>query len=261
MHLIELTGLPGSGKDTVVPVVVEYLSKRGIKVFEKRQLFLESKEFPQWFKPFTNFVHSLPIPIRNKFLTLFSKIIDDNYNYLAKYILANGAFVESTMKDISDSPLPNQQKKLAALWFLNLLNFYQMSIDSLTGNTALILSEGYFHKVINFYVHLNHDLNYKRMEAYINNIPVVNVLIKVNCSIGICTERMLKRGLPKIIRGCSTSEVKKYLELSNDAINFSQNIITSKGTKIIEIDNSTSSFSRKNIIDQLFSLNDYLKPN
>ena len=251
MRLIEITGIPGSGKSTITPIINKFLKTEGFKVYDKYILILSCDEFPLNRSLSTMFIRLFPAAVRDKILALSYRILDNKRIYMAHYLLENWKFYETTMNNILKSPIPLYQKNWLVLWWFNLISTYQMAMESLGENSILILDEGFYHKVINFFVHLGHDLEYLKIEAYVKCIPPIDILIQVETSIEKCLERLTKRALPRVIRGSTTSEVRNYLVNTKKAIEYSNDIISANGTKIIKIDNSISPLSPKNIITQL----------
>ena len=133
-----------------------------------------------------------------------------------------------------------------------------MALESLEESSVLILDEGFFHKVINFFVHLNFDLEYTKIQAFLKDIPNIDLLILIEAGISNCLGRLENRSLPKVIRGSTTLEVRGYLESSQKAIDYSETILAAKGTKIIKIDNSTFPFLEKHITKQLAEESEWL---
>ena len=78
MRLIELTGLPGCGKSTILPIIKKYLKNRGFEIYDKQVLIVNCKEFPINKTFFTSLIKFFPIPFRDKILTLFYRILDIN---------------------------------------------------------------------------------------------------------------------------------------------------------------------------------------
>ncbi|MCZ6594991.1 MAG: hypothetical protein O6943_08760 [Bacteroidetes bacterium] len=251
MRLIELTGLPGSGKSKILPIVRKYFSNRGLEVYDKHLLVLSCKEFPLNKIFITTFINFFPGTFRDKILALFYRLLDNKQTYIAHYLLENWKFSETILNNISESPFPSYQKNWLVLWWFNIISLYQMGLESLQKDAIILFDEGFYHKVINFFVHLKTDLEYAKIECYVKGIPNVDILIHVETSLDKCLERLKSRKLPRVIRGSRTPEVRSYLEKSREAIQYSQKIICTKGTKIVKIENSSSPFSQMNITDQL----------
>lgn len=251
MKLIELTGISGSGKSTITPIIKKFLKTEGFEVYDKYILVLRCNEFPVNRRFSTVFIRLLPASFRDKMLALFYRVLDNKRIYLAHYLLENLGFYETTINNISEAPIPFYQKNWLILWWFNLISTYQMAVESLEKNSILILDEGFYHKLINFYVHLGHDLEYSKIQTYVESIPHIDILIHIETSIDKCIERFSKRNLPRVIRGRTMQEVTNYLENSKKAIEYSNNLISTKGTKIIKIENSDQPFYQKNITRQL----------
>jgi hypothetical protein len=198
--LIELTGIPGSGKTKVAPIIQKHLKKSGFEIYDKHLIISLCKEFPLNKNIFIKFTKFFPIKIRSKISGLFFRILNNKQIYMAKYLLENRKFCETTMNDISESPIPSKHKNLIVLWWLNLISTYQIALESLEENSNLILDEGFFHKVINFYVYKNDNLNYSKMQAYIESIPEIDVLVRIETSLDMCFERLKNRKLPRVIK-------------------------------------------------------------
>jgi thymidylate kinase len=251
LRLVELTGTPGSGKSTISPVIIKYVKSKGLKIFDRHSLLLNHNNIPPQKNFYITILKYFPDSFRKRFLNSLYRMLDINRIYMANFLLDNWCVNEATFQNISNTPLPHHKKNWLILWWLNLITQYQMARETLEDNSIIILDEGFYHKIINFFVHQNADLEYSKIGSYIKNIPFIDILIQIETNLENCLERLDNRDLPRLIRGSTPQELYNYLKKAKNAIEFSLDIISQKGTKIIKIDNSISPFSPKYIASQL----------
>ena len=248
---MELTGTPGSGKSTILPLIVRYYQKKGYKVYDRHSLVFRYSQLPAGKIQSIALLKYFPLFFRKIFLAPTYRLFDLNRDYTAKFLLQNWNINEKTLKSISETPLPLDIKRALVLRWMNLTSQYQMAQEILNHESILILDEGFYHTLVNFFVHISFDLEYSNIASYIKNIPDIDILVHVHTSLDDCMRRLAHRKLPGVIRGARQDHVRFYLEKAQKAIEFAQDKITEKGTKIIKIENYSNPFSSNDIVGQL----------
>jgi len=254
LQLIELTGIPGSGKSTILPLIKQYFTKLGIETYDKLDVIVNCKEFPFNGLLFQKFFNLFPQKTKKNFYGLLNRILNLREIYSTEYILNNTTLHNFIIENINNCPVSSSHKYLMFRWWISLISIYQMGINYLPNKNILILEEGFFHKIINFYVFQFDKLNYRDIELYIEKIPAPNHLFYIEADKNLCLKRLNNRKLPKILQNASEKMIVEYLDRSERVIQYALDLINARGTAVTNIQNSSESFFEKSILSQLSNI-------
>lgn len=252
MKIIEFTGIPGSGKSTVLPIVQYYLKTNGYQVYNSDDIirsidlgYFRNKSLRLLLNPLLNL---LPKKIYTN-MYICSKT---RQRYQINYILNNIDFIRYVVKLTNSRPIPKSHKALILYRFIYLAELYQIAIETLGNNSILIFDEGYIHKVVSFFVsNEEKETKYTEIEKYLSFIPYIDLLVSVRTNQDLCNKRIKKRKLPRRLEGKTDVEISDYLTRSNAIINYTIKFLSKKKINMIEIDNNYNKFEKDTILKQL----------
>lgn len=252
MKTIEFTGLPGSGKSALLPIIKIYLKKKGFKVFDSSDLFLSTKHILLNNGFFRVLLSSFPQSIQKIVKIKFSKLANIDSFYQLRYIKEHFDIFSYVYRWNQQRTIPESHKMLIINWLIKLGGIYQLAYESLNKNSYLILDDGFVQKVISFFVSIEEEIiNLDEIDVYLNKIHKVDILFRIETPKKTCLNRMKLRGYPKRLKGCSLDKIDKYLSNSETAIHHAVRILSGKKTKIIEINNSQNHLSEESIYSQI----------
>jgi hypothetical protein len=252
LKLIEFTGIPGSGKSTIVPIVKSYLKEQGLDIFDAKNVILCGENFHFIKKHFKSLLGSLPMKIRKKILRGLNNYSYLKHEYTLNYILNNLQLFNYIVDRTKSRPIPERHKNLIIEWFLNMAASYQIAHEFLEKNSVLLLDEGFVHKVVSLFVFVEEaTVDFDEIERYLENIPRGHLLIRVEANENVCKKRIINRKLPSRLNGRTDNEIWQYLIKAKSAIDYTQNFLAKRGTKIVTLNNFDEEFSRENIVFQL----------
>ncbi len=251
MKLIEVTGIPGSGKSTVLPVVKTYLRKRGLEVFDSRNIILCIERFP--FNKSRKLVKCLPTTLSDMIVKGLNKLyLELRYRYKLKYLLSNRELFNFIVDLTNSRNIPHPHKILTVGWFLNLAASYQIATEHSGSSSVLLLDEGFVHRIIHLFVSVEEEtIDAEKIERYVEKIPPIHTLINVEADEVLCKKRVIARGLPRRLRGRTDEEIWEYLLRSKAALDNAQRFVRRRGTNIVSLDNSSGQFSQQAVEFQL----------
>jgi len=236
--VVELIGIPGSGKTYISGLLKNEFNYHQIKVFDR--------DNPYYINFKANDIS------RNKYPFFFSK------NYQAYQLIAKGVdhifqirskyydkfgkqnknlilFVDEIIKN--EIRLLNH-RRLVEKWFANVAAIYQMAICSKNQNFIVLFDEGFIQKVISLFAsYETSQINYEQIKTYLDLIPLPDVLFSIHAPISICKDRIFTRGLPRRLTGQSEKNIVKYLETTEKMFNYVIQYLREMGIKIIHVNN------------------------
>ena len=252
MKGIEFSGIPGSGKSTILPVVAEYLRNQGCDVVDQHNLIQRSKRFPFNARWFRGLMAMFPARMRRVFTRVLNNYYYLNYEYQLKYIAEDVSLLRYLKSFVQVRPIPEAHKNMLFRWFIKMAGSYRMARDVLEEDSVYLLDEGFVQKVISMYVSVEEDApNTAELERYLDEIPDDLTVINITADQDTCKRRILERRLPKRLEGRQDHEVEAYLSKSKMTIDFAAGYLSKKGSKIVDVDNSSEPFTEARITEQL----------
>ena len=121
-----------------------------------------------------------------------------------------------------------------------------------TATATLVFDEGFFHKVVNLFVSVEEDnINFNGIKKYLEKIPEINTLIRVEANEDTCNLRLHKRKLPFRLKDKNDDEIFKYLVKAKSVIDYAVNYFDKRDTNIISINNTGHQLFEDDIIRQI----------
>jgi len=230
MKVIELIGIPGSGKTHLYPDILKTLNEKRYDIKDLIILYMvEKKSYLKFLKIFPN--------------KIFSKIIIKLY-YNLKYDKKNQAIFQEQEKDFfyfikmynSSRPISADHKEKILEWFLVTGELYILARSVKTQGFFLI-SEGFIQRVSSLFVsELEEEIDFKLIEKYLDLIPLSSEAIFINRDFDKCyTARLKDPGFR--LKEKSSENIKKILKYNLERLFFSFNYIKAKNIKTRIIDN------------------------
>lgn len=250
-----MTGIPGSGKSTILPILKTSLRKKGYHVYDSREVFLRKYFSPQHSSLILAMINLLPRTMEHFFLTLFKRLFVDKIKYVASFFLQRKVLNKLILDTIFSNGELNSNSKLDLLWWMNLVSIYQFSLMHLKQDEIILLEEGFFHKLITYFIPTNNKNSAEiKIRNYINLIPEINCLIHINSNPNVCIRRLKKRNLPRKLRSKSPSEVLGYLVSADKVIRTGLTNLEANGfSQIVNIDNEHSGFNKDVFLQSFYN--------
>lgn len=252
MKIVEFTGIPGSGKSTILPIVKDYLANQGLTVFDSGDIVRCSTRFPFTNSLFNTLLSSLPRGLNKILLRKLNNGLCLRQKYQIEYMINNLLFFNSVADLTNSRPIPENHKRITIESFLRMAGDYQIAKESSKKNAVLLLDEGFGHKVITFYISVEEKIiDFVEIESYLEKIPRIHLLIEIKADESVCKKRIIDRKLPERLEGRTDHEVMEYLRRSKSAIDYGVKYLSTKGVKVETLVNPSESFCPEEIISQL----------
>lgn len=135
--------------------------------------------------------------------------------------------------------MPRWHRNIIFNLFFEVAGGYEAVPYEVPPKSIVVVDEGLAHRSINLFAWQNEDLDVGKIQAYIKNLPGVVLTILVTAPVQDCLERAYNRGLPLRLRGKDPQTVRRFVENSHTVALLAGNVLTSKGSSIIKIDNGS----------------------
>lgn len=233
MQYVEIAGIPGSGKTSVVNSFVGSRFNSSLRYYSYRQVALQVLQNARN-RLGAALVEVLPAGLQNRLLYQFllsSRIgraalcrAVANHAELAVKIFDNIAKEENTV-----------HQQLLASWLTHLLTCYQLAVESLGQDQCLMLDEGFVGRVITLFgFHDGMDFG-DGLGEYLPKIPPVDILFVVETPVEVCLDRMSRRGFPKRLTDLDQVKRRSILRQCETCIEKAADFLASGGTRVVRI--------------------------
>jgi thymidylate kinase len=135
--------------------------------------------------------------------------------------------------------LPGWHRKIIFSLFFEVAGLYETVSYKILPKSLIVVDEGLAHRSINLFAWRNTDLDPKEIQAYIEHLPKVPLIILVCAPVQICLERAYKRGLPIRLRGKDSETIRRFVENSHTVASLAAETLTSHGRSVIKIENNS----------------------
>ncbi len=255
MRFVEFSGIPGSGKSSILPVVARYLRRNGRDVVDRDNLIHRVNSFPFNSKCFQTLLSVVPRVLRNRCTEGLNNYLYLSYEYQLKYMVNHLPVLRHVLATIDDRPIPEMHKAMLVRWFFKMAGSYEMARECLSEDSVFLCDEGYVQKVVSLYISVDEEspepVDVKR---YLDQVPGEMVLVHVTAEPESCKRRIVARALPRRLRGRTDHEIDDFLRKSKEVTDMATSHMLSRGGQVVVVNNSHEPFAEGEIEQQLSSL-------
>ncbi len=231
--IIEFIGTPGSGKTTLMPVVMECLHEygmRGFSVVEAARPCVRRTLLGKVVNRLT------PAAWHERLLwqvfyhsgTLCQLKFSAQHPRLMRHVI---------ISQWGRPPAADVRRRRVLHWFFRLIGSYEFLTVHLRPDEVLVLDEGFLHRVVQMNASDVEEPDLARILAYVNLVPRPNLVIFSQALPETCEKRIYRRGLWEHFRHKSPAQISRYVANSHRVVNLTVDYIKSQGWTVIEIDN------------------------
>lgn len=236
--IIEFIGTPGSGKSTLIPGLVKNLSEYNIlgrTIVEASRPVVSRTSIGRG-------VNMLSPPSLRMQL-LWQVFFWWSYLSRRQFSQQHPSLVSHVRITQEERKLSAEEKEHNLSWWFNLCGNYQFLKPRLISGEALILDEGFSHRVVQLNASDHEEINQDNLHKYLRLIPKPDLLIFVDTPAAECEERVYKRGLWSRFENKSRHQVSQYILNSHHVINLTVELLKSMQWDPIKITNTADSIS------------------
>ncbi len=230
--VIEFIGTPGAGKTTLLPIVAEYLQERGIRA---RSVVEAARPYAQ--RTFLGRAVSRLVPQSLRRPLLWQVFYYLSALYRLRFFTKHPRLIRQVLSSQKRRPIPVDARRHVTYWFFHLVGCYEFLTAHACPDEALILDEGFVHRVVQMNASDVEEPDPAQIVAYVDLLPRPDLVIAVLSPLEVCEKRIYRRGIWKRFEHKSPAEVSRYLANSHRVVDLTVDYIRSKGWNVIEVDN------------------------
>lgn len=232
--IIEFIGTPGAGKSTLQAAVIELFQERGIQAWSIVDAARPCAQRTVWGRVISRASpHSLRSPLLWQVFYFLSTL------YRLRFFLKYPRLIWQVFDSQRRRPIPVEERQHALHWFFHLVGYYEFLIAYALPGEALVLDEGFVHRVVQMNASDVEEPDPDQILAYVNLLPRPDLVIAVQTPWEVCKERIYRRGLWQRFQHKSPEEVSRYVANSNRIVNLTIEHLRSAGWPLIEVDNGS----------------------
>jgi thymidylate kinase len=232
--IIEFIGTPGSGKSTLMHVVIEYLHELGFGAFsviEAARPFAERTTIGKVVS------HLAPARFRQQLLWQVFYHLSTLYRF--RFFSKHPTLIWRVLLSQWRRPIPAETRRYTLYWFFHLVGYYEFLTTHARPAEVLVFDEGFIHRVVQLNASDIEEPDPTRLLDYVDLLPRPDLVIAPLVPLELCEQRIYSRGLWERFRQKTPDEVSRFLSNSFRIVNLTLGHIREESWKVIEVDNSS----------------------
>jgi len=230
--IVEFIGTPGAGKTTLVPAVIDYLQEQGISA---RTVVEAARPYAQ--RTLVGAAVSRLAPPSLQRPVLWQIFYHQSLLYRIKFFAKHARLIRQVSDFQKRRPISAEDRQHVLRWFFHLIGSYEFLKAHVRPDEALVLDEGFIHRVVQMFASDVEEPDPAQILAYVNRLPRPDLVIFPRAPWEVCERRIYQRGLWERFRHKSQAEVSRYVANSHRIVNLTVDTIKSQRWTVIEVDN------------------------
>lgn len=216
MITVEFIGIPGAGKSTLRKNVLNQLKGAGADLFGSEEILFKELIAQKWSEDriTQSILKLLPEKIILKKVNHFFATSKLSLSAMCSFFVQYSELFSFVLNSDQFNSLQFNERKMALAFFLSSAAVYQMCNDSVDKETVVVFDEGFYQRTISMFLspNIKNQISYEQIRAYINSVPLTDVLIWVKADKKVCIQRMSsrKKGFPRRVK--NKDEIINYLK-------------------------------------------------
>ena len=248
--IVELIGTPGAGKSTFLPAVKEYFKLQGMQpwlVIEAARPFAERTPAGKLIRSWAPQSWRGPL--------LWQVFYQSSKACRAAFREDHRTLIDSTLDFQHRRPITPADREHVLHWFINLTGQYTFLKEHWRAGEVLIFDEGFVHRVVQLFASEVETVEPARVHAYLDMVPVPDLIIQPVASTETCLERVYLRGVWERFKNRDKAAVARFVANAHKAVDIAVEHIIAEGWPILRVpnDNRPASESIHELSAQLWS--------
>lgn len=247
--LIELIGVPGSGKTTVCNLICEELERSNLVPLT---LPASGREVARRSWP-GSLLPGSPSTWGDRLAWKIFEI--ERLVRGAWFLLTRPGFAARLASSQWRRPKSARVRERRVMhWWIRTVGARSLLLAHRRDNEVIVLDEGMCHRVVQLFSSADEVADPEVVARYARGIPLPDVLVHVVAPVDVAYDRVVGRGIWERLADEDPGRVRSFLESSSVAISHLLETAEARNSRVIEIDNSTDVLpSGKAVLDRLRS--------
>lgn len=240
--IIEFIGTPGSGKSTLISPLAKNLAEHNIIA---RTVVEASRPVVSRTPIGKGINNNTPPSLRRQLL--WQAFYWWSYFSRRQFSQQHPALVSHVRETQEGRKISAEEREHTLSWWFNLCGNYQFLKPRMQSGEALILDEGYSHRVVQLNASDHEEINHDNLHKYLRLIPKPDMVIFIDTPAAVCEERVYIRGLWSRFENKTRQQVSQYILNSHLVVNLAVDFVKSLQWDVITVNNSAESISSAEI--------------
>lgn len=231
--IIEFLGNTGSGKSTLIPVLLECLRADGRTAMSVTEAIHTYARKTWWGRVICCFVPQTwqgPVLWR-VFGFFFSKV------HIVRFSIRYPGLVRFVIRSQLERSIPWKHRHLILSMFFRMLGQYAFLTFWAYQRDILVIDEGFVHRAVHLFVSESERIEPARVIDYLELLPQSDVIVWVETPLDVCLERVYARGLQVRLRRLQSCQVSQFMENAEQVIDVAARYLQSAGRQVVRITN------------------------
>jgi thymidylate kinase len=233
MKVVELLGVPGSGKTTLARELTRSLPG-AVSLEEAVRLALGARGEDRLARAVANATRSEG----GRLWKMVYARSTDRFSALVRFVAANPGVLSTFLSAQETRVGRDRRQDLVLGWTLNLMARYQLAKEGGRGDW-LVVDEGFAQRGVALFAHGYDGSERSALDAYLASIPRAEAVVALDVPLDVCADRLDRRDWSERVRDLDPPGRRRFLESANDVMRLVAGQLESEGTRVIWVDGTT----------------------
>jgi len=230
--VIELVGTPGAGKTTLSREIVSLLRERGV---EAGTVVGTARDHAARAIPGRGLEHVHPARLRRALLWQLFYLLATAH--ALRFSREHRALVRHVRGGQRARPIPRRVRRHIRYWCFQLGGRYRFLTTTSIGGEALVFDDGFLHRSVHLHASHLEEPDAGRVRAYVDLVPVPDLVVVVSASREVCEARVRERGVWTHSRRLTGAELSRYIANAERVVDVAVGHARRRGWAVIEVEN------------------------
>jgi hypothetical protein len=210
MKLLELTGLPGSGKSTLMPMVRRAFLRRHLRLLTAEDL-VGGYDLAEGRMLSLLHILRLPEALKRRARVHLFRARDVGAGLRDAFLRDEPDLAEIVRQAADRHDLSEAERVHKLEVVFRQFGLYQMAEKLLAAEDYFLFDEGLAHRALLWFVSSHRPVDAQAVLAYLDRLPAIEMVFHLDMEEGLAFERMVRRGLPIRFRHLPLEEVRRQM--------------------------------------------------
>lgn len=195
MKLMEITGLPGSGKSTLTPMVRRAFLRRRLRLLTAEDL-VNGYDLAEG--RLLSLLHRLGFPeaLKRRVRTRLFRVRDVGAGLKDAFVRDEPGLAAVVRRAGRGQDLSEAEREHLLEGILRQFGLYRMAESLLTAEDYFLFDEGLAHRAVALFVSSDRPVEAGPIREYVDRLPAIDMVFHLDMNEALAFERMIRRGLP-----------------------------------------------------------------
>jgi len=230
--VVELIGTPGAGKTTLSREIVGLLRERGLRAGMVVDVARSHAAKTATGRALAGLA---PGPLRRALQWQLFYLLSTVHAF--RFGREHRPLVRLVRREQRVRPLSRRVRRHIRYWFFQLGGRYRFLTATSSGGEVLVLDDGFLHRSVHLHASHLEEPDAGRVRAYVDLVPVPDLVVVVSASREVCEARVRERGVWTHSRRLTGAELSRYIANAERVVDVAVGHARRRGWAVIEVEN------------------------